>query len=99
MADETDRISLHPNTTNELSQHVESHFNPGHGFDDSYWDSVGSKLVSRQVTASHFRPTGWKNVHEDKSQRDTVWNDTWCRISRPASNTGEPEGRGDKERP
>lgn len=40
MANEAYRISLHPNSADELGQHVERDFDASHGFDNSDRDAV-----------------------------------------------------------
>lgn len=40
MADEAYRISLHPNSTDELGQHVERDFDASHGFYNADRDAV-----------------------------------------------------------
>lgn len=40
MTNEAYRISLHPYSTDELGQHVESNFDASHGLDDSDRDAA-----------------------------------------------------------
>lgn len=55
----TYRIALHPNTTDELSYHVQSHLNACHRLDDAHWDDEDecqSNTIRHNTRGSVGRP-------------------------------------------
>lgn len=46
---------------------------------------------SEDLGAKRLEREGGGDVHENKRQCNTIWYNTWCRVRRPASNTGEAE--------